>query len=150
MTFTSSETIAVPVPHVPGLSSYYTSKLALTKLVEYIAAETPEIQILAFNPGVVATDTNRKSGFTMIPYDEGESTLLLPCSFLLGLWLRGVVELPAHFAVWAASKEAEPFNGRYINCNWDVEELLAIKDKFAPGTLFQTCAVSGWPYEDMH
>ena len=71
MTFSSTETITLPVPKTPGLSSYYVSKLALTKLVEYIAAENPGIQVIAFHPGSVGTDMNKKSGYTLLPLDDG-------------------------------------------------------------------------------
>ena len=131
------------------MSSYYVSKLALTKLVEYIAAENPEIQVLAFHPGSVGTDMNKKSGYTLLPLDDGE-TSIAKVWCLTRADFRCAVKLPAHFAVWAVSKEAAPFNGRYISCNWDVTELLGIKEQFGPKSPFQTCVVSGWPYENMH
>ncbi len=33
------------------------------------------------------------------------------------------VELPASYAVWAASKEARFLHGRFVWASWDVEEL---------------------------
>ena len=35
----------------------------------------------------------------------------------------GVVELPASFAVWIVSPEAEFLKGKFVWSNWDVEEL---------------------------
>ena len=35
------------------------------------------------------------------------------------------VDLPAHFAVWAASREAAFLHGRFVWSEWDVEELKA-------------------------
>jgi hypothetical protein len=32
-------------------------------------------------------------------------------------------DLPAHFAVWAASPEAEFLHGRFVLANWDVDEM---------------------------
>jgi hypothetical protein len=31
--------------------------------------------------------------------------------------------LPGHFAVWAASPEAQFLHGRFVWCNWDITEL---------------------------
>ncbi|ESU10032.1 hypothetical protein FGSG_03224 [Fusarium graminearum PH-1] len=40
-----------------------------------------------------------------------------------------LVELPAHFVVWLASKEAEFLKGKFVWANWDVQELMARKDE---------------------
>jgi hypothetical protein len=37
--------------------------------------------------------------------------------------------LPANFYVWAASKKAAFLHGRFAWTNWDVDELMAMKDK---------------------
>lgn len=42
-----------------------------------------------------------------------------------------LVNLPAHFAVWAASKEAEFLNQKFVFAAWDVDELKARKDEIA-------------------
>jgi hypothetical protein len=53
-----------------------------------------------------------------------------------------VVDLPAHFMVWAASDEARFLNGKSVWANWDVDELKAGKDsiegseKFTLGLLY--------------
>lgn len=39
------------------------------------------------------------------------------------------MELPAHFVVWLASKEAEFLKGKFVWANWDVQELMARKDE---------------------
>jgi hypothetical protein len=40
-----------------------------------------------------------------------------------------VVELPGDFAVWLAGPEAEFLTGRYVWAQWDVDELIAMKEK---------------------
>ena len=55
------------------------------------------------------------------------------------------MELPAHFAVWLCSQEASFLRGRFLWCNWDVEEL---KEKQAEidESLVLTANCIGWPY----
>lgn len=55
-------------------------------------------------------------------------------------------ELPAHFAVWLCSEEAKFLRGRFVWCNWDVEELKAMKAEIEGGLLFTANCV-GWPYK---
>ena len=39
------------------------------------------------------------------------------------------VELPAHYAVWLCSAEADYLKGRFLSANWDVTELAAKKEE---------------------
>lgn len=41
--------------------------------------------------------------------------------------MDSVVNLPAHFAVWLASEEADFLKGRFLWANWDISELLERK-----------------------
>jgi hypothetical protein len=46
------------------------------------------------------------------------------------------VSLPAAFAVWATTKQASFLHGRFTWANWDVDEMISWKEKFAdPGFL---------------
>ena len=58
-----------------------------------------------------------------------------------------IADLSAHFALWTVSKEAAPFRGKYLSVNWDVDELMEMKDRFvremAP---WGVAGISGWPY----
>jgi hypothetical protein len=38
-------------------------------------------------------------------------------------------KLPGDFSVWLASPEAEFLNGRYVWAAWDVDEMIAMKEK---------------------
>jgi NAD(P)-dependent dehydrogenase (short-subunit alcohol dehydrogenase family) len=57
------------------MSSYSVSKLAGVKLVEFIAAEFPDIQVVTVHPGVVETAMNKKSELSDLPMDDGKITL---------------------------------------------------------------------------
>ena len=57
------------------------------------------------------------------------------------------VNLPAHFILWLASKDARFLKGKYVCANWDVEELKA-KAKLIQTTSILEANVHGWPYGD--
>lgn len=47
-----------------------------------------------------------------------------------------LVELPAAWCVWATTKAATFLHGRFLWTDWDVDELLDVKDRFNdPGFL---------------
>jgi NAD(P)-dependent dehydrogenase (short-subunit alcohol dehydrogenase family) len=51
------------VPYVPGLSGYASSKLAATKVFDYLAVENPGLHVRQFHPGAVeTTEQGIKSG----------------------------------------------------------------------------------------
>jgi NAD(P)-dependent dehydrogenase (short-subunit alcohol dehydrogenase family)/uncharacterized protein YndB with AHSA1/START domain len=109
---------ATPLPY---LSSYMTSKTALIRLTEIMAAETKEYGISMFSlaPGTVRTAMSERSlhsaeGQTWIPwfrriFDEG---LNLPA------------ERPAQFVVELASGRADALSGRFLSVSDDLDALL--------------------------
>lgn len=58
-----------------GLSAYISSKLALARLLEYIAGENPSIFVAGLQPGMVETNIFNKSGGKkeQLPMDTGLS-----------------------------------------------------------------------------
>lgn len=120
-------TTALPASMVPGLSAYMSSKLAQTKLIEFLAFEHPNLFAATLHPGMVETGIFTKSGASAdsLPMDK--------------------VQLPAHFTVWLTSPEASFLNGRSVWANWDVDELKAKKDAIQQSQLF-TAGINGWPF----
>jgi len=47
-------------PFCQGASAYITSKLAQIRLLEHVAAECPDVFVVAIHPGIVATDLMRE------------------------------------------------------------------------------------------
>ncbi|RFU75827.1 oxidoreductase, short chain dehydrogenase reductase family [Trichoderma arundinaceum] len=88
---------------MPGMPAYAASKTAQLKMVEHFAVENPELHVVSFQPGVIATE------------------IAGPNSNIQG---QDEVELPAHFCVWLASAEAKFLKGKFVWANWDVPELL--------------------------
>ncbi|KAF6811048.1 short chain dehydrogenase [Colletotrichum sojae] len=123
-------TTAMPAAVLPGLSSYIVSKLAQTKIVEYLAAENPNLFAAALHPGMVESAIFYKSGASpdALPMDKAQ--------------------LPAHFSVWLASEEAAFLNGRTVWANWDVDELKKSAEKIKGGQLF-TGSIDGWPFTSL-
>lgn len=71
-------TLAAHLPYVPGGSSYAISKLAGTRLFDYVANEYPEFFVLSLHPGVIETAMQAKAaaGGVKLPRDGSKSSLV--------------------------------------------------------------------------
>lgn len=96
--------------HNPNFAStnlnYGARKKAASLLLQLIARNVSdnEIQILSFHPGAALTVTARAYGF-----DKSVDFI--------------TVDLPGHFAVWAALEEAKFLHRRFVHATWDVTEV---------------------------
>jgi len=52
-----------------------------------------------------------------------------------------VANLPGNYAVWLASDEAKFLAGRFTWAQWDVDELLSLKEKIAANPFYLTTTV---------
>ncbi|KAL4942336.1 hypothetical protein BDV06DRAFT_211920 [Aspergillus oleicola] len=122
-------TTAIPFPAAvgKGLSAYITSKFAVARILEYVAAENPSVFTAALNPGTIHTAMLDKLGAD--PAGQAFDS----------------VDLPADFMVWLTSKEASFLRGRVVFANWDVEELKLRAQEIQNG-LMLTTGVLGWPF----
>ncbi|EPS33805.1 hypothetical protein PDE_08767 [Penicillium oxalicum 114-2] len=120
--------VVFPAARLRNLSGYITSKLAVIKFVEFLAAETPNLFAVALHPGMIDTKVFRGSGAdpSKLPMDTAD--------------------LPGDFMVWLTSAEADFLNGRSVWANWDVDELKAKANEINSGLLL-TAGVYGWPFE---
>ncbi|PYH40409.1 SDR family NAD(P)-dependent oxidoreductase [Aspergillus saccharolyticus JOP 1030-1] len=84
-----------------GFSGYAVAKAAVLKMMEYVAAEHPEVRVVSVQPGWVATEIN---GYQAEAPDQAD--------------------LPGQFYVWLASAEAAFLRGKFVWANWDAEELV--------------------------
>ncbi|GAB1212211.1 hypothetical protein ATERTT37_001343 [Aspergillus terreus] len=100
----------------PGMSSYSLTKVAIVKLTTFMKDEHPSITTVAVNPGVVSTDMGNSIPF-VIPF------------------MKDTPELSGGLAVWLASGDKSFLSGRYVDANWDVEELEARKAEIQEGLL---------------
>lgn len=108
---------------MPGASAYQTSKFALLRLTEFLQAEYGSQGLLTFavHPGGVPTDlakcmpTEMHAVLTDTPELAGDTIVYLT----------------------ADRKEWEWLAGRYVSCNWDVEELRAKKGEVERGDLLK-------------
>ncbi|CAG9954006.1 unnamed protein product [Clonostachys rosea f. rosea IK726] len=112
--------VAVP----GGTWAYAATKIAVTKMFDYLQFENPDMHIVNIQPGVVASDMNTKHGAP--PQDEAE--------------------LPGQFCVWLASKEAKFLKNRYVWANWDVDELKSRAQEIESSFLFKI-KLMAWIYE---
>ncbi|KIW72424.1 hypothetical protein PV04_00619 [Phialophora macrospora] len=96
----------------PTWSSYSITKLAALKLAEYVAAEYPNVNAVALQPGVVDTDMVLES-FKRFALDTPE--------------------LVGGTGVWLATDAARFLTGRFISANWSVDDLVRRKDVILVG-----------------
>ena len=60
--------------------------------------------------------------------------------------LTCLVSLPASFNLWLASSEAKFLKGKFLWCNWDIEQLKARAEELQSGNELSIFLV-GWPWE---
>lgn len=103
-----------------GASDYQTSKHAINRLCEFVNLDHGDdgIKCFAIHPGGVATALG-----TTMPEELHSSLIDDP-------------ELAAGFTVWLCSGQADWARGRYLSANWDVPELIALKDEVLRDDLF--------------
>jgi NAD(P)-dependent dehydrogenase (short-subunit alcohol dehydrogenase family) len=91
----------------PGMSAYNTAKLAVCRLTEYEDAEYGDSGLIAFSihPGGVLTDMGAR-----LPVEKQKM-------------LTDTIELPSHTIVWLTGKKRTFLRGRYLSCQWDMEQL---------------------------
>ena len=98
---------------IPRASSYLTSKFALLRFTEFLAAEYAEQGIVTFavHPGGVWTEMTRRA------------TKNVP------LTLNETPALAGDTLSWLTQEPRPWLNGRYVSVVWDMQELLARKDE---------------------
>ena len=101
----------------PGSSSYSTSKLAITRLTEFVSEEygAQGIIALAVHPGLVRTELSLNLPEEIHPF------------------LDNTTELPADTITWLTSERREWLSGRYISANWHMPELVSRKEEIVTG-----------------
>jgi NAD(P)-dependent dehydrogenase (short-subunit alcohol dehydrogenase family) len=118
---------------LPNFSAYITSKTALIRFAECLAAEVKDagVSVFAMGPGTVRTamseySLNSPEGRKWLPwfrpiFDEGRD---LP------------PERPAELVVTLASGRADALTGRFIRPDDDIEKLLASPEAIAKANLY--------------
>lgn len=100
---------------------YGSSKAAEVQVLQHFAAEQKagDVRIFSFHPGSFYTPGVAKN----IPKGAVE-------------WED--INLPAHFTLWLAGPESSFLHGRYMWAHWDVDELIAMKDRLSSDPGFMT------------
>jgi len=108
----------------PGQIGYGPSKASSNIVVQHFANETAneDVTVQTFHPGAIYT-----------PGVKG----LVPEDFFA--WED--VELAGDFAVWLASDEAKFLAGKFVWAQWDVDELLTLKERMAANPLLLTTTI---------
>ncbi|KAL8678153.1 MAG: hypothetical protein Q9186_005485 [Xanthomendoza sp. 1 TL-2023] len=104
----------------PGLSAYQASKLAQLRFTEFVCAEYGDQGVLAFaiHPGNIPTDII--GGVEGVP--EGLQHVFVETP-----------KLSADTIVYLVNEKREWLAGRYINCTWDMPQLMSMKEDIVKG-----------------
>lgn len=96
----------------PTASAYQTAKLALIRLTEVLNAEYADRGLVAYcmHPGSVATELAGK-----MPSVVRQKLVDTP-------------ELMADTVVFLTQERREWLRGRYLSCNWDMDDFMAMKE----------------------
>ena len=124
-------------PNIPvcnGNSAYNASKVAGMQMMQHLAQEQPDINVLSIHPGVVTTAMSS-------PTPEFEAMV----AEMRKDRMVDTAEMAADFLVWASTAEAGFLKGRFVAANWDVEELMAKKDEIE-GSEALMLRPQGWPF----
>ncbi|KAH6880662.1 hypothetical protein B0T10DRAFT_446296 [Thelonectria olida] len=100
----------------PGASAYSIGKLNNLQLAALVAAENPNVTAIALHPGVVMTDMLAPE-FKRFAFDTPE--------------------LVGGTAVWLATEKAKFLSGRFVGCNWNVDDLYERREEIQSGKLLQ-------------
>lgn len=108
--------------------AYASSKAGFSNYLCHIADSTPEteLRIIILHPGAVFTPAAR---------DHQELPADSP------LW--DDPSLSAHAAVWMCGQQAAFLHGRCLWANWDVEELMGMREKILADAAFLKVGVTG-------
>jgi NAD(P)-dependent dehydrogenase (short-subunit alcohol dehydrogenase family) len=66
-------------PLMPGMGGYAVSKIAASKLMDYLGLENPNMRVMTIHPGVLKSAMNDKSmeAGLVLPFDDGELSISL-------------------------------------------------------------------------
>ncbi|KAE8446444.1 hypothetical protein EG329_012049 [Mollisiaceae sp. DMI_Dod_QoI] len=105
---------------VPTLSAYQPSKLAVLRFMEFVAKEYEGQGVITYtiHPGNVVTD--------IVGGEEGLRPELRPI-------FTETADLPADTIVFLTKEKRSWLTGRYINCTWDMPELMAKESEIVKG-----------------
>jgi len=104
----------------PRMSAYQDSKLAVLRFMQFVSVEYEDQGVLAFcvHPGNIPTD--------IVGGMEGLSDVLKPV-------FVETPELSADTIVYLTREKRDWLAGRYVNCTWDMPELMAQRDEIVKG-----------------
>jgi hypothetical protein len=101
---------------LPGNSAYSLGKMVNLQMAAFVAAENPNVTSVALHPGVVDTEMTVES-FKRFALDTPE---------LIG-----------GTGVWLSTDKGRALSGRFVACNWDVNDLTERAEEIKTGGLLQ-------------
>jgi NAD(P)-dependent dehydrogenase (short-subunit alcohol dehydrogenase family) len=130
-----------------AFGSYGVGKMAVYRLWDMVLLARPNLSVFHTQPGVILSEMNLQNGgvekFKDVQVDDSESGIIAHSVIIL-INLH-VVSLPASFNLWLSTPEARFLKGKFLWCNWDIEELKSRAKEIESGRLFNI-DLMGWPF----
>ncbi len=136
----------------PNFSAYLSSKFAESKIFELVQVENPNIRVHNVHPGGIKTqmvDKIEAAGLMAVPLDDRELRIYQFSPRWKSNANSCLIEkasLPGAFIVWTASPEGAFTKGKFIWCNWDVDELRGQAERMKE-TNYLTLGLDGWSFQ---
>jgi NAD(P)-dependent dehydrogenase (short-subunit alcohol dehydrogenase family) len=111
---------------------YCVSKVAMLRLLDHVQAEYPKMRVFSLSPGTVREGT-------------------VPKPFLV--YANDKAILSGGVSLWLSHDKADFLKGRFLNVNWDVEELVQHKEEIERKDLLKSKTIigefgpEGYPWE---
>ncbi|KAG6358767.1 hypothetical protein INS49_012286 [Diaporthe citri] len=114
---------------------YGPSKAAAAQVLQHFASDARQVQ----GQGQVRGGGGGNEGAKIVSFHPGAFyTPTVAEHFAADEVKWDSLDLPAHFALWLAGSESGFLHGRHVWANWDVDELVALKDRLATDPHFLT------------
>lgn len=116
---------------VPGSSAYGVSKLAISRLTEFVSMEYRQqgVNCFAVHPGGVPTTLAKGIALPECrPTTSNYFQRLYAVLTDIKTVLIDTPELAAGFIVWLTKGQRTWLSGRYLSATWDVDELKSMRD----------------------
>lgn len=127
--------------------AYGPSKAAANQIILHLALACAgkDVFFHTFHPGVIPTELSQNAvGKDAFDWEDRKQNPVRDiASHMCDTWVLtfDVAKVPGDWAVWLASPEADWLSGRFTWAEWDVDELLTLKERAEKDPMFLTTSV---------
>lgn len=124
---------------LPGVSAYQTGKLAQLRFTEFISTEYGDQGVIPFciHPGNIPTEMTGGPEGISNHFKHGKriliDSLVMGSNQLMDVVVVETPQLSADTIIYLVKEKRQWLAGRYINCTWDMPQIMAMKEDIVKG-----------------